>query len=205
MRKLERSLRAGLLAAWVSGITGCATATPLPNGYAQAPAALTDTQLVNSNRLIGSEGSDQDVQAFDNFQLSAPTQISHICWRGSAPDASLAGFTLTLYPATDDAFAGPDVRNPLEVIRVSGHAHEQPAGMKLSDYSVELDRPLALAADTRYWLSVVADRTDLSPWGWANSPAGDGKSLQAYSEFRVLPAAGDRSFCLRAAHPLPSQ
>lgn len=195
MQRQGWKTRLGMLAL-AGSVASCVTASPLPGGYMQAPVTLPDTQLVNSNRLVGGEGSDQDVQTFDSFQLTTPAQITRICWRGGAADATLAGFTLTLYPATDNAFAGPDVKNPLEIVRVVGHANEIKAGMNLSDYSTGLERPLSLAANTKYWLSIVADKTDLSPWGWANSSDGDGKSLQAYTEFRTLPAAGDRSFCL---------
>jgi hypothetical protein len=202
MGSYEWSVRLGVLFA-LGSVMSAANAMPT-NAYVQKPAPENRLQLANSNRLADAEGSDQDVQTFESFKLTSATQVARICWRGSVADAALVGFTLTFYPATSDLFSGPDVAHPLEVMRVSGHANAAPAGTNLSDYFIELNEPMSLAADTKYWLSIVAEKTDLSLWGWANSLDGDGKSIQSYAEFKVLPADGDRAFCLNEATTQPS-
>lgn len=162
--------------------------------YEQAVAA--DVTAIASNAVANPEGSDGDVTAYDNFTLSKPANIKRVTWRGSSSNAALAGFIVRIYASSRNPAAQPDLSLPLVSVNVQGKADERTLGNKLSDYSADLESPLALAAGVQYWISIVSLRNDASPWGWATGKGGDGKSIQSYSEFKVLPAPGDRAFSL---------
>ncbi len=167
--------------------------------YTQDAAPLASASIINSNAVVRAEGSDQDVAAYDNFTLKNSADIMSVTWRGASADKGLAGFTIKIYPSKSSPAAQPDTAHPLAVLSVTGMASERAAGKNLSDYSADFAQPLALAAGVQYWISIVSSRNDLSPWGWANGTGGDGKSIQSYAEFKVLPAPGDRAFSLNDA------
>lgn len=162
--------------------------------YEQAVAA--DVTAIASNAVANPEGSDGDVTAYDNFTLSKPANIKRVTWRGSSSNAALAGFIVRIYASSRNPAAQPDLSLPLVSVNVQGKADERTLGNKLSDYSADLESPLTLAAGVQYWISIVSLRNDASPWGWATGKGGDGRSIQSYSEFKVLPAPGDRAFSL---------
>lgn len=162
--------------------------------YQQAIAA--DVTAIASNAVAGPEGSDGDVAAYDNFTLSKPANITRVAWRGSSSNAALAGFIIRIYASTRDPAAQPDLSSPLASINVQGKANEHALGNKLSDYGADFGQPVALEAGVQYWISIVSLRKDASPWGWARGKGGDGKSIQSYAEFKILPAPGDRAFSL---------
>lgn len=164
--------------------------------FGHSPVPISSTRTINSNALAHPDGSDQDVTAFDSFSLDKAATVAGISWRGVTSTPALIGFTIKIYPSKSDPAAQADIGNPLVVLAVTGNADEKKLDGKFSDYHAKLDAPLALEAGVQYWLSIVSDRKDLSPWGWADGSGGDGKSIQAYTEFKVLPAPGDRTFTL---------
>ncbi len=164
--------------------------------YTHAATPLASASIINSNEVVHAEGSDQDVTAYDNFTLKKSADIMSVTWRGASADKGLAGFTIKIYRSQPNPAAQPDTAAPLAVVSVTGSAGEKPVGNNLSDYRTNFTKPLALTAGEQYWISIVSNRNDLSPWGWANGTGGDGKSIQSYSEFKVLPAPGDRAFSL---------
>ena len=167
--------------------------------YAHVAAPLASAGTINSNAVVHAEGSDQDVTAYDNFTLNKSANISSVTWRGASAGEGLAGFTIKIYPSKSSPAAQPDTAHPLAVFSISGSANEKPVGNNLSDYHAEFTKPLALAAGVQYWISIVSSRNDLSTWGWANGTGGDGKTIQSYSEYKILPAPGDRAFSLNDA------
>jgi hypothetical protein len=160
-------------------------------------AAAADATTIASNAVANPEGSDGDVKAYDNFTLSKPAIIKRVQWRGSSSNAALDGFTVTIYASSHDSAAQPNLSSPLASVSVQGKADEHVLGNNLSDYGADLGQPLALESGVQYWISIVSLRNDASPWGWAKGKGGDGKSIQSYSEFKVLPAPGDRAFSLK--------
>lgn len=162
--------------------------------YEQAIAA--NVTAIASNAAASPEGSDGDVAAYDNFTLSRPANIKRVTWRGSSSNAASAGFIVRIYASTHDQAAQPDLSAPLASVNVQGKADERVLGNKLSDYGADFPQPVALEAGVQYWISIVSLRNDASPWGWARGKGGDGKSIQSYSEFKILPAPGDRAFSL---------
>ena len=156
-----------------------------------------DAATIASNVVTSPEGSDGDVKAYDNFTLRKPATIKRVQWRGSSSNAALAGFTVSIYASSHDPAAQPDLASLLASVSVEGKADEHVLGNNLSDYSADLGQPVALESGVQYWISIVSLRNDASPWGWAKGKGGDGKSIQSYSEFKVLPAPGDRAFSLK--------
>jgi hypothetical protein len=123
-----------------------------------------------------------------------------VTWRGSSSSAGLAGFTIRIFASNPNPAAQPDISAPLGEINVEGNAGEKPVGKNLADFSADFTQPLTLTAGVQYWISIVSKRNDLSPWGWANGTGGDGKTIQFYTEFKILSAPGDRAFSLIDAH-----
>lgn len=184
--------------AWLTAAIGLIVALPAQSMmvYRHTPAPIASASLINSNAVTHAEGSDQDVTAFDNFTLSKSASIISVVWRGASSDKGLAGFTVKIYASKSNPAAQPNMAEPLAVINVTGGAGEKFVGNNLSDYHADFSQPLALTAGVQYWISIVSNRSDLSPWGWANGTGGDGKSIQSYSEFKILPAPEDRTFSL---------
>jgi hypothetical protein len=168
--------------------------------YVQAPLPLAKSSTVNSNAVSHPDGSDGNVTAFDNFTLKKSGIISSVTWRGASADNNLAGFVIKIYESKQDAAAQPDLAAPLAEIRISGNADEKPVGNNLSDFRANFSQPLALTAGVQYWITIVCTRNGPSPWGWANGSGGDGKTIQSYAEFKILPAPGDRAFSLNDRH-----
>jgi hypothetical protein len=164
--------------------------------YIQECPPVSAASIISSNAVAAPEGSDRDVTAYDNFTLSKPASIKSVKWRGSSSNAGMAGFIIRIFASNADAAAQPDISAPLGLIRVQGTAGEHPVGNNLSDFTADFEQLLALAGGRQYWISIVSIRNDASQWGWANGTGGDGGSMQSYSEFKILPANGDRAFSL---------
>lgn len=164
--------------------------------FSHSPGPLSSIKTANSNALAHPDGSDQDTTTFDSFTLDRGATVTGVAWRGSASTPAMLGFTVSVYPSMPNAAAQADTGNPLVVLKVSGNANESKLNDRYSDYRTTFDTPLSLDAGVQYWISIVSDRSDLSPWGWAAGNGGDGKSIQAYTEFKVLPVPGDRTFTL---------
>ena len=182
-----------LLLATVSGLM---FALPAQSAtvFSHPPAPLSEANTIGSNAVTNPDGSDRDVTAFDSFTLSKSAVIKSVAWRGTSADKGLAGFTIKIYASSPNPAAQADTAAPLSVTHIAGNASEKPVGNHLSDYRADITEPLALTGGVKYWISIVSDRHDLSSWGWANGTGGDGKTIQHYSELRVLAAPGDRAF-----------
>ena len=164
--------------------------------YRHTPTPTSGASLVHSNAVINPEGSDQDVTAYDNFTLKKSANIVSVAWRGASADNGLVGFTIKIYTSNANPAAQPNIADPLAEVTVTGRAGEKSVGNNLSDYHAEFGKPFELLAGVQYWISIVSNRNNLSPWGWANGTGGDGKSIQSHAEFKVLPAPSDRAFSL---------
>lgn len=182
--------------AWLAAAACLIVAVPVQGAtvYRQASTSVASASTINSNALANADGSDQDVTAYDDFTLVKSASIARLTWRGSSSNKGLAGFRIKIFAS--DAAGLPYTTAPLAEIGVAGNAGEKSAGKALSDYQADFSQPLALTAGVRYWISIVSDRNDLSPWGWANGTGGNGKSIQYFPELRVLPAPNDRAFSL---------
>lgn len=187
--------------ALLAAVLGLMFALPAQSAtvYTHVATPLASAGTINSNAVVHADGSDQDVIAYDNFTLNKAANISSVTWRGASAGKGLAGFTIKIYASKPSPSAQPDTADPLAVISISGSANEKPVGNNLSDYHAEFAKPLVLMSGAQYWISIVSNRNDLSTWGWANGTGGDGKTIQSYSEFKILPAPGDRTFSLNDA------
>jgi hypothetical protein len=164
--------------------------------YRHTPTPISSASLVHSNAVVNPEGSDQDVAAYDNFTLKKSASITSVAWRGASANNGLVGFTIKIYASNSNPAAQPNIAEPLAEVTVTGSAGDKSVGNNLSDYHAEFSQPFELVAGVQYWISIVSNRNNLSPWGWANGTGGDGKSIQSHAEFKVLPAPSDRAFSL---------
>ncbi|NOU01308.1 MAG: hypothetical protein HOO95_07025 [Gallionella sp.] len=164
--------------------------------YRHVPTLPSSSSLVHSNAVVNVEGSDQDVTAYDNFTFKKSASITSVAWRGTASSKSMVGFTIKIYPSNANPAAQPNIAEPLAEVVVTGSAGEKSVGNNLSDYHAEFNSPFGLVAGVQYWISIVSNRNDISPWGWASGTGGDAQSIQSFSEFKVLPAPSDRAFSL---------
>ena len=185
-------------AALLLAATGLILALPAHSAtvFAHVATPLAGASTISSNAVTHPDGSDRDVTAYDNFTLSKSAKITRVTWRGSSADKGLAGFTIKIFASQANQAAQADTATPMAEIRLAGNAGEKPVEKNLSDYHADFSQPISLTGGVQYWISIVSNRNDLSPWGWAEGKGGDGKSIQSYNEFKILPAPGDRAFSL---------
>ncbi len=196
MKPVKQNMRQWVI--YIGATIGLFVAMPAQSMmvYRHTPTPISSASLVHSNAVIHPEGSDQDVTAYDNFTLKKSASITSVAWRGDSANNGLVGFTIKIYASNSNPAAQPNIAEPLAEVTVIGNAGEKSVGNNLSDYHAEFSKPFELIAGVQYWISIVSNRNNLSPWGWANGTGGDGKSIQSYAEFKVLPAPSDRAFSL---------
>ena len=172
--------------------------------YSQASDSPDTAHPVNSSQT-NPDGSDQDTTTFDNFTLNHAAQITGVTWRGNSTDAGSAGFNITIYGSQNNNASLADLTNPLSVFTELGKANEKLLGKHLSDFRAEFTQPVSLSAAKQYWISIVSLRSYPSPWGWSSASGGDGRCIQSFSEFKILPAQYDRAFSLLDGNVEPTK
>jgi hypothetical protein len=163
--------------------------------FSQVSDVSASLQTINSSVTIP-DSSDQDTTTFDNFTLSKSARITSVTWRGSSADYASAGFVIKIYTSPSFSTSQAERSNPLAEITETGNANEKLLGKNLSDYRADFAQPVELSAGKQFWISIVSMRNAPSTWGWSNGSGGDGKSIQSFSEVRILPALNDRAFSL---------
>lgn len=146
---------------------------------------IYDNGLPNNEQWRNSDFSNLfGGQAADDFVLGADSSLTAITWYGSylftqeqpLPD----DFTINIYA---DALGMP-ASSPVYIASLSGAVSRQFTGVVVNDVSGDFEmyqydvsiQPLALTADTRYWLSIVNDTSgprSLAGWAWAYNLDGD--------------------------------
>lgn len=198
MSALAVNVNLRIVPVWLAAIFFLVWAMPARSAtvYSQMGASLSSAKAISSYAVANPEGSDGDVTAYDNFAIGKSASITGVSWRGSSSNDGSAGFTIRIYASNPNPAAQPDISAPLGEINVAGKSGEVAVGKNLSEYRAEFIQPLALTSGVQYWISIVSSRKDFSAWGWADGEGGDGKSIQSYSEFRILSAPNDRAFAL---------
>lgn len=161
-------------------------------------------------------GSDPST-VYDDFRLTNASTIAEVSWQGiycvqangsAAPAATASQFVVAIYA---DTGGRPNIAVPLLQTTVTSAVARQTfernypnvscgsasnTNWSLYDYRVTLPAPLAVAANTTYWVSVQA----ISPsydvyWGWRAGAADNNLSLSrfqgAYTTFTL-----DRAYSL---------
>lgn len=155
---------------------------------------------------------------FDDFRLASAASVSSIAWQGiycvqtngsPAPAATASQFIVAIYA---DTAGRPNLAAPLTTVTVTATAAGQTfernfSGLScgsatnttwaLYDYSVSLPAPLAVAANTTYWVSVQAITPSYDVyWGWRAGTADNNLSLSrflgVYDTYTL-----DRAYALR--------
>jgi len=182
-----------------------AAAAPPP-----APAAALRTSLNATGGNTGIEARTSQAPTngaapstvYDDFRLTTASTIASVTWQGvycvqangsPAPAATASQFVVAIYA---DNAGRPNIAAPLAQTTVTAAAANQTfernyAGVtcgtatnttwSLYDYRVSLPTPLAVAANTTYWVSVQA----ISPsydvyWGWRAGIADNNMSLSRF-------------------------
>lgn len=161
------------------GITPVAKADTL---YSQAPdfGASFASQNDTSPGGYGKYGT-----TYDNFTLSSAASITKVRWFGGFyfPDAesSISTFNISFYADTAGA---PGAL--LSSHDIAGNANETAAGLDGDaglPFSYSDAVAFSAAANTPYWMSIVATVPYPPVWGWVSSSdpnAGDGDGFQDY-------------------------
>lgn len=181
--------------------TACPTAICDLAGSCQLPHVV-------SNVLQGGYVSDADnnSRVADDFRPNANGTIAQLCWRGfhspidcDGGEASSETFQINIYLASGllpgALHAGPINVTPLKTD--TGAASLSPLSSKVYRYEAVLSSPIAVTANTCYWLEIT--NTTVAPgcvWVWGTSDEG-GNNRAA-----INPGGGyqnvdrDLSYCL---------
>jgi len=161
---------------------------------------IYDSGLPNNSQWRNSDYSNQfGGQAADDFLLDTGAILTGITWYGSylftptqpMPDA----FTIRVY--TDDL--GMPSESPLYTALFSGGVDRQftgvvaSGGYEMYHYDVAV-APLALSANTRYWLSIVnstSSSTQFMGWAWAYNQDGEDPQFVGDATHRWVREGGE--------------
>ncbi|MEZ5976060.1 MAG: hypothetical protein R3E96_14830 [Planctomycetota bacterium] len=142
------------------------------------PMAPSGGVLRSSQLWIDPSGQndlDSDAIAWEDFQFTQDTTITHVRWWGEVGPS--LGFRIRFYNQDPNTVAvQPDMFAPGSG-PISSETHttvaQTPAGGNLYQFDVTLNTPVTFAANTRYFVSVVG-RTPIAwaTWGWAQSYSG---------------------------------
>ncbi len=129
------------------------------------------------------DDSDYDIYSWDSFTLAQPHAITEITWRGGNIYGGTYGgpvinFSVEIYPSIA-AGSQPDVVNPpLVAYETGGNAEQTFAGVfggtTMYDYHFTLPSPFQAAANTRYWVYLVAWQHGIPEWGVCKGSGGNG-------------------------------
>ncbi|MBS4098826.1 MAG: hypothetical protein KGZ83_18545 [Sulfuricella sp.] len=159
--------------------------------YAQMPNDPPDGALPSQLWFdpTGKNNLDSDAIAYAAFTLTETATVTHVEWwgqsvtQGAAPPATSNGFFIGFYNQDPGTVAlQPDLPQlhggqPLAYELVVNFTQTS-AGNGMSRFSADLATPVALAAGTRYFLS-IADSMPVAfqTWGWAQIPAPGGNTF----------------------------
>ncbi len=182
----------------------------------QQPAATTGATILSA--YYNPDGSEWDEQVWDAFQLTAAANISEIRWRGGYGGAlpgggrNIVDFEISIYasipagiqPDIGLMFGGRLAHYLLSEQGVPGNAGETAAGsisgVAMYDYHFVLPHTFAAAANTRYWVSIVALQNGYPTWGFAPATGSNGshfaKVPAVTGDFRFIYGTGDCAFSL---------
>lgn len=169
--------------------------------YEQKPAS-TGSSYASDRDSPGLGASPQHMA--DNFQLASPATVRSVTWRGGfSGSATLSlplSFDVIFYANQVASISGVprNVPNPNSVVGMTTVSVPSTAmtGIGGTRFEFEADiTPIALAAGTTYWLSIVADtRNDANDnFGWIYGAGGDGHASLTDLGFAMVPTFFDRA------------
>jgi hypothetical protein len=155
------------------------------DAHAQATVYNQSTDLGGSFASQNDTGNTFGAYAtdFDNFTLANATNIGTVTWIGdysTGNPGTITAFTLKFY--SDN---GGTPGSLLQTTPISGNANETGIGLdQVSNpyfsYSATLPSAFGAAANTPYWMSIVADLAYPPQWGWETATGGDNAAYQNY-------------------------
>lgn len=150
--------------------------------------------------------SDYDIHTWDSFTLSTDRAITEVTWRGGniyggSYGGPVVNFTVAFYPSIA-AGSQPDVVNPpLVQYETGGNAGQTYAGtfggVAMYDYHFTLPAPFQAAANTKYWVYILAWQNGIPEWGFAAGSGGNGSYFRWVRGLHMYQSApGDLCFTL---------
>ena len=120
---------------------------------------------------------------YDNFTLTASSNITQIDWTGGyfspGTQGPITQFTIQFYNAGLPGVPGTALGSPTVI---AGTANEtfltNAQGFPIYTYSAATS--FAATAGTEYWVSIVPDLGFPPQWGWATGTGGDGLAYQSF-------------------------
>ncbi|MCG3125372.1 MAG: hypothetical protein CHACPFDD_00190 [Phycisphaerae bacterium] len=152
------------------------------------------------------DDSDYDIHIWDNFTLPSNHAITEVNWRGGfiyggAWGGPVVYFTVAIYPSIA-ANSEPDVvGGPLVQYDTPGNAGQTYAGtfggVAMYDYHFTLPAPFQAAANTKYWVYIVAAQHGIPEWAFAQGTGGNGGYFRWVRGAHMYQAPpGDMAFTL---------
>ena len=150
-------------------------------------------------------GNGHFATTYDNFQLSASSNITEIDWTGGyfspGTQGPITQFTIQFYNAGLPGVPGTALGSPTVI---AGTANEtfltNAQGFPIYTYSAATS--FAATAGTEYWVSIVPDLGYPPQWGWAAGTGGDGAAYQVFFG-AGNPVGNDMAFTLKGNSGTP--
>ncbi|MBL8877501.1 MAG: hypothetical protein JNG88_00150 [Phycisphaerales bacterium] len=167
---------------WIIILACLTTAAAARGSVAYSQPANGGGQLLQSS-WWDPDDSDWDIYSWDDFMLSSAHPITEVRWRGGyiyggAYGGPVINFTIEIYPSIA-AGSQPDVTHaPLVSYETGGNAGQTYAGVyggtTMYDYQFTLPAAFQAAANTRYWIYILAWQHGIPEWGLSNATGGNG-------------------------------
>lgn len=200
MNKILKKICTTTAALTLTGAAWSQAAFAAPIIYSQ-PWDGTSNMFASQND-IGGNGN--FATSYDDFTLSQATTVTDVHWTGGyfnpANQGTISAFTIRFYA---DAASQPGAA--IYTTTIAGNGNQTSLGningFPMFTYSVDLTTDFLAAANTRYWISIVADSTFPPQWGLAVGTGGNGVAFQDFIGSRgQIP---DLAFELSARVPEP--
>ncbi len=193
------------------------TPTPIQQGHeTTVPVANTGFVEARTSQIVTNGGP--PTQVFDDFTFTASASINTIAWQGiycvqqvgaGAPQPTASAFTISIYP---DAAGRPNIAGRIHTSTYTAGQAGQTFEKNVSGltcgtaanttwpfykYQVTLPSAVAIAANTKYWISIQATTPSYDVYfGWRDGTPNDNSSLQlfqgTYTTYNV-----DRAYALK--------
>ncbi|MBI1189213.1 MAG: hypothetical protein GC200_00815 [Tepidisphaera sp.] len=178
--------------------------------FQRPPSPTSGTVLTSA--YWNPDGSDLDTYAWDDFLLPAAANITEIQFRGGnfaggSTGTNVVSFDISIW-ASIPAGSQPDIGGisggRLAHYTISGNANETFAGnvggTNFYDYHATLPHAFAAAANTRYWIEIVAWQNGSPVWGFAPGTGGNGqhfvRAIAVTGDYQFYFTSGDLNFTL---------
>jgi hypothetical protein len=180
-------------------------------GIAVMPASASLLYIQDPNYESGVSSQNDTTGGFghfsttyDNFTLTATSDITSVEWYGSyfnpPTQGTITGFTVDFY-ADDSGIPGAVLGSTGDVAGNAGETFVTNDDGGDPTYLYSLDTTFVALAGTQYWLSIVPDLGFPPQWGWETGTGGDGAAYQCFLG-TCAATTSDQAFALFGGSPV---